>query len=123
MGVFEGRKDPLVWMRFSLLWNHWFLQRHPQKRIGGGESFEEAAFRFLAFTSQLTEKHGASPAAILRIAHGGILKVGLPGWLKNLNFELVRNTPIPFTSLINTTGARNKWVYLEGLETLTPAAG
>lgn len=75
------------------------------------------------FTSQLTEKHGASSAAILCIAHGGILKVGLPGLLENLSFEQVRDTPIPCTSHIKTVYAENKWVYLEGLENLTPVAG
>lgn len=123
VGPLEGRSDPLTWMRFSMLWNNWFYRKRLQKRIKGGESFTEAAARFLAFASSLVEQYGDSPVSILCIAHGGILKVGLPGLLENLSFEQVRDTPIHYAKLIKTTHLNNKWIYLEGLEGITAAVG
>ncbi len=116
-GVLEGRSDPLAWMRFSMLWNNWFYRQKPQKRLRGGESFTEAATRFVAFTDQLVKLYGNSPARILCIAHGGILKVGLPGLLENVNLELIRDIAIHYTTAIKTEYNEGKWVclYWEGI--------
>ena len=100
-GVLEGRSGFFAWLRFSRLWNQWFVRQHLNKRIRGGESFLEARQRFSAFIQQLAGRYSESGCRLLCIAHGGILWVGLSGLMEILTFDNVSSGPIPYTALIS----------------------
>lgn len=122
VGVLEGRSDPLAWMRFSILWKDWFYRRKAHKRIKRGESFHDAAARFSLFMAELTLLYGDTTARILCITHGGILKVGLPGLLANMDLEQVRDMRIDYTAVIKSEFKDGKWFCLDWEGVNPPAA-
>jgi probable phosphoglycerate mutase len=122
-GVLEGRSDPLTWLRFSMLWNNWFYRQKPQKRLRGGESFTEAADRFSTFTAKLAAQYGDTSSRVLCIAHGGILKVGLPGLLENVKLEQARDAAIVYTAVIKSEYCDGKWICLDWQGVIPAAVG
>ena len=109
-GELEGRSDQLAWMRFSSLWNHWFYRGHRDKRIKGGESYNEAAQRFSGFAAQLTALHADAQARVLCVTHGGLLRVGFSGLLENIDFVQARDYPIDYTTVITTVYTDGNWL-------------
>ena len=112
-GVLEGRSDPLTWMRFSSLWHGWFYRRKFDKRIRGGESYREAARRFSDFVAQVAPSAAGVNDRVLCITHGGLLRIGLPGLLCNMDFESIRDAPIQFTTIIKVSLENGAW-YCRG---------
>ena len=109
VGILEGRSGLVAWVRFADLWSNWFEKRLPEKRIKGGENFYEAQGRFISFMDQLSHLYGSSDARILCVTHGGILKVGLPALLDNLDFDRIRSLPINYAAAIITEYDGVKW--------------
>ena len=112
-GVLEGRSDLLAWMRFSSLWNGWFYRRQFDRRIKGGENYREASCRFTGFAERLVSSLAETGARVLCITHGGVLRVGLPGLISNMNFETIREKPIHYTTIIKVSLENGSW-YCRG---------
>ena len=72
------------------------------RRIEGGESFNDIRNRFVPFIERLISDYGASAANIVLVGHGGLYRCMLPLVLVNADFDFVLNQPMGNTVCIVT---------------------
>jgi probable phosphoglycerate mutase len=100
VGIYEGTTDPLGWELHRQVQDDWFLHQKWDRKMPGGESFEEIRARFVPFIEQLTENGRDSDRNLLLVAHGGLYVAMLPVILKNVDFAFARQHGFPYTTYV-----------------------
>lgn len=88
-GSAEGRADEVGWQMWRDLFDDWSVHRRRERRIEGGESFNDIRDRFAPFIENLVAQYGASDANLLCVAHGGVYWMMLPLVLTNVDHNLM----------------------------------
>ncbi|MGC1375845.1 MAG: histidine phosphatase family protein [Anaerolineales bacterium] len=99
-GILEGRSDEVAWQGWKELFDAWVARREWDRRIEGGESFQDIRARFEPFIAGLVKRYGDSDAAIACVAHGGVYGMMLPVVLKNVDVELVSRFGFEYTACV-----------------------
>jgi 2,3-bisphosphoglycerate-dependent phosphoglycerate mutase len=97
-GILEGRADEAAWAQHMAVFDAWVQRRDWERRIEGGESFNEIRDRFVPFVERLIAEYGESPANIVLVGHGGLYRCMLPLVLVNADFDFVLDQPMGNTA-------------------------
>ena len=92
-GILEGRSDPQAWKIHQQFFHDWIAAeaRNHDRAPEGGETFFQIRSRLADFVNGLVKQYGEdSTERVLCVSHGGILNLGLPGLLTNLDFDFLR---------------------------------
>jgi probable phosphoglycerate mutase len=87
VGVFEGRSDADSWEAFEELLDAWFNRHEWERRIEGGESFQDIQARFTPFIQDILAKDWPADCGVALVGHGGLYISMLPIVLKNVNHQ------------------------------------
>ncbi len=88
-GVAEGRTDEAAWQMWRGIVDDWLDRELLDRRIEGGESFQDLQARFVPFIESLTREYGDTDAGLICVAHGGVYWMMLPLVLKNVDHALI----------------------------------
>jgi broad specificity phosphatase PhoE len=100
LGILEGRSDDACWRAFDELVADWLERGLYDRRIEGGESFNDIRARFVPFVEGLLRQYGESEAEILCVAHGGLYWVMLPLAVQNIERSLLERHGLGYTTRI-----------------------
>ncbi len=89
VGLLEGKSDQESWALFENLQKRWEDPRNCNEKIEGGESFSDIQKRFSAFVTDVLYTHDAGDN-VLCVTHGGLLRIGLPAVLQNVDYSFAR---------------------------------
>ena len=89
VGILEGKSDPESWSLFEKLQKQWEHPQNHDEKIEGGESFSEIQRRFRDFVTGLAAINDTHEN-ILCVTHGGLLRIGLPAVLLNVDYAFAR---------------------------------
>lgn len=84
-GVVEGRGDPDAWRAHNdviAAWNH---DQAYDRRIEGGESFNDMRARFVPFVESVVDQYGGASRDLLCVGHGSLFTQMLPLVLPNID--------------------------------------
>lgn len=93
VGELEGMFDEDSWGKYFENERGWNDESKRGDSLINGESFTEIQARFAGFMRQLRER-GLYDSNVLIIAHGGLLKIGLPKAVANLDYTFTSANPI-----------------------------
>jgi broad specificity phosphatase PhoE len=96
-GELEGRGDEKAWRQHEDYIVNWLAGHRRDKCPQGGENFNDIRNRFVPFIEELIKKSSNSDKNSLLVTHGGILLVGLPHVLANVDFKRARTLPLDNT--------------------------
>jgi len=115
-GILEGRADEAAWQLHFAVFDAWVQHKDWERRIEGGESFNEIRDRFVPFIERLAADYGESLANIVLVGHGGLYRCMLPLVLVNVDFDFVVNQPMGNTACIvaETRPEGLTWIEWEG---------
>lgn len=99
-GILEGRADEAAWKLHFAVFDAWVQHKDWNRRIEGGESFNDIRDRFVPFIEHLIEEYGGSAANIVLVGHGGLYRCMLPLVLVNADSDFVLNQPMGNTACI-----------------------
>jgi probable phosphoglycerate mutase len=99
-GLLEGRGDTEAWDLHEQFIVDWLNGNRRDECPLGGESFEEIRDRFVRFIDSLVKDFGGSDENLLLVTHGGMLLLGLPHVLTNVDFPTARSLPLDNTIVI-----------------------
>ena len=99
-GNLEGRADDDAWQRWRELFDAWFIQKHWDQRIEGGESFFDVKKRFEPFIDGLVKLYTGSENEVVCVSHGGLYWMMLPVVLKNVTAELITKNGFKYSTCI-----------------------
>jgi probable phosphoglycerate mutase len=88
-GIAEGRGDSDAWQMHKNVVTAWNHDQDYDRRIEGGESFNDMVARFKPFVNSLVDEFGASGGNILCVTHGALLMQMLPYLTVNLDRAFV----------------------------------
>lgn len=83
-GLLEGHSDRQAWLDWQSMVDDWTVRGLWERRIEGGESFNDLRMRFIPFLSGLVHQFEQTGETILCISHGGLYRLMLPQVLGNL---------------------------------------
>jgi len=89
-GIMEGRGDEEAWQAHQTVVQAWDEGDY-DRRIAGGESFNDLQKRFVPFTKQLVSEFEDGDAIIVLLSHGGLLSQMLPLVLSNVDRTFTRD--------------------------------
>jgi probable phosphoglycerate mutase len=101
-GVLEGRGDEEAWALHEQFIVDWLSGHRRDEAPEGGESFHDIKNRLVPFVESLVNDYGGSDENLLLVTHGGILLLGLPHVLTNVDFTKARSLPLDNTIIIET---------------------
>jgi len=115
-GILEGRADEAAWQLHFAVFDAWVQHKDWERRIEGGESFNDIRDRFVPFVDHLIAEYGESPANIVLVGHGGLYRCMLPLVLANADSDFVLNQPMGNTACIvaETRPEGLTWIKWEG---------
>jgi broad specificity phosphatase PhoE len=115
-GILEGRADEAAWQLHFAVFDAWVQNKDLDRRIEGGESFNDIRNRFVPFIERLIADDGESAANIVLVGHGGLYRCMLPLVLANADFDFVLNQPMGNTACIiaETRPGGLTWIKWEG---------
>lgn len=87
-GIAEGRADLTGWQLWQGIVDDWVQRNLWDRRIEGGESFEDLRGRFVPFVEGLVRELGTTDVDLIFVGHGGIYYLMLPLVVKNVDREL-----------------------------------
>jgi 2,3-bisphosphoglycerate-dependent phosphoglycerate mutase len=99
-GLLEGRGDEEAWTIHQQFIRDWLDGRRRDQCPQGGETFEDIRDRFVPFMESLVKDFGGSDENPLLVTHGGMLLLGLPHVLTNVDFPAARSLPLDNTIVI-----------------------
>lgn len=112
-GILEGRSDPESWQMIGGLESEWFEKGNFDAKIEGGESFNDIVARFVPFVRQIVATHSASAGAILLVAHGATLRVGLSQLLTNVDYQTISDKPMGNACYIKVESLDGEFHYTD----------
>ncbi len=92
-GIMEGRSDQEAWQAHRGVMAAWDDQQDYERRIAGGESFEDMRERFVPFIKELIDEFQGEGDIIL-VGHGALLMQMLPVVLSNVDRAFTRDHPL-----------------------------
>lgn len=96
-GIAEGRADEDAWNLHGGIMAAWLERQEYDRRIEGGESFNDIRQRFVPFIEGLVSEHGAEPGGIVLVGHGGTFYCMLPLILNNIDSRFIAEHGIDHT--------------------------
>lgn len=111
-GVLEGRGDEEAWAQHEQFIVDWLSGHRRDEAPEGGESFHDIKNRLVPFIETLVKEYGSSDENLLLVTHGGILLLGLPHVLTNVDFTKARNLPLDNTIVIEAILSEQRLVCL-----------
>jgi len=97
-GVLEGRSDEAAWVEHDRWKKNWSSGRDLDKKLEGGESYEDVRERFVAFVKGLVARYGKTDAEFLLVTHGAAMLIGLPA-LFTVDQQSILNYGLGHTAL------------------------
>ena len=119
-GELEGHSDEKAWKIHEEYIVDWLAGSRRAKSPPGGESFNTILDRFVPFVEDLIRKFDSSDENLLLISHGGMLLLGLPHVLTNVDFIRARSLSLDNTILILAETAEGKLVCKSWGDILIP---
>ncbi len=101
-GIAEGRSDPEAWAMWKSLFEAWTERQECDRRIEGGESFNDIRQRFVPFIDEIIRTYRNTPENIMLVAHGGLFWTMLPVILSNVNYGFMEGHSFDYTTFIET---------------------
>ena len=111
-GVLEGRGDEEAWALHEQFIVDWLSGHRRDGAPAGGESFHDIKNRLVPFIESLVKEYGSHDENLLLVTHGGILLLGLPHVLTNVDFTKARSLPIDNTIIIEAILTEQRLVCL-----------
>jgi probable phosphoglycerate mutase len=111
-GVLEGRGDEEAWAIHQQFMRDWLAGRRRDQCPPGGETFEDIRDRFVPFIEFLVRDYGTRDENLLLVTHGGMLLLGLPHVLTNIDFAKARSLPLDNTLVIATEPSQGRLICL-----------
>ena len=99
-GVLEGRSDEQSWDVYREVVSAWLEHGDHDRRIEGGESFNDMRTRFVPFIADLIERRDGGKEDLVLVGHGGLYRCMLPLVLANVDDRFVAARSIGHTSPI-----------------------
>lgn len=112
-GILEGRADEVAWHMHFDVFDAWVHRGDWERRIEGGESFNDIRDRFVPFIKRLIAEFGDSEANIVCVGHGGLYRCMLPLVLTNADTEFVLSQPMGNTACIVAQSRPEGLVWIE----------
>ena len=109
-GVLEGRGDEEAWALHEQFIVDWLSRQRRDEAPEGGESFHDIKNRLVPFIESLVKEYGSHDENLLLVTHGGILLLGLPHVLTNVDFTKARSLPLDNTIIIVAEFSQGKLV-------------
>lgn len=109
-GNLEGREDTDAWQTHEHFIVEWLAGRRRDESPPGGETFNDIRNRFVPFIENLTREYGRTEEVVLLVTHGGILLLGLPHILSNVDFLKARTLPLDNTTIIEAEYSQGELV-------------
>ena len=111
-GIMEGRGDEEAWQAHQSVVQAWDDEDY-DRRIAGGESFNDLQKRFVSFIQKLVSEVGNGDAAIVLLSHGGLLSQMLPLVLSNIDRAFTRDHSLGNCACVVAIPQREKLVCIE----------
>jgi probable phosphoglycerate mutase len=108
-GVMEGRGDAEAWQTHHEVTEAWDAGDH-DRRIEGGESFNEVKARFVPFIQKLLEQFSPMSGDLVLISHGSTLHQMLPLVLINVDRNFTRKYPLANCACVLAVPHQSQWV-------------
>ncbi len=101
LGLLEGATGPETWAGYQALREEWIRHGHWERRIEGGESFEDMRARFVPFIRGLLAAENRDGGNKVLIGHGGVYACMLPLVLANVDLAAPSyHYPFPNTGYV-----------------------
>jgi broad specificity phosphatase PhoE len=121
VGESEGSSDPTAWGLYHEVDRAW--QRGEwDRRMPGGESFNEIRARFIPFIDGLLAQFSSSDEVIVLVGHGGLYRTMLPQVLVNITPQFAREFPLPYSGQVVAEPSAEGWVCVSWWESDAPRA-
>lgn len=98
VGIFEDTDDQRGWEMHRQIQHDWFVHKHLDHKLPGGESFLDIQARFVPFIQQLIQAAAYPSAAVVLVGHGGLYHAMLPLILQNIDYAFVTQHPFDNTA-------------------------
>lgn len=85
VGIWEGSSDPAGWAEYAAVNDAWMLRGEHDRRMQGGESYNEVRARFAGWLGELVYQYADSQEVLLLVGHGGLFRIMLPEVLVNVS--------------------------------------
>lgn len=99
VGELEGKSDSESWEKYFKCEKLWEVSANRNQRMENGESFSDIQVRFKQFIQSI--KDTAVHENVLVVSHGGLLKIGLPGVVSNMDYYFTNNNPLGNCELVS----------------------
>lgn len=100
VGIWEGSSDPAGWEEYRAVNEAWMLRGEYERRMQGGESFDEVYDRFSGWLGKLVSKYQNTSEALLLVGHGGLYRIMLPEVLVNVSAQFSLDHPLYYTGYV-----------------------
>ena len=90
----EGRGDEDAWSAHQAVIQAWDDEKDYNRRIAGGESFNDLQERFVSFIEYLVGEFAAGEGDLVLVSHGGLLHQMLPIVLSNVDRAFTQAYPL-----------------------------
>jgi len=114
-GILEGRSDQAAWAEHDSWKQNWVLGHDLDRRLEGGESYNDVRKRFVSFVGKLVRQYGKSEAEFLLVTHGAAMLIGLPAILSNADQQSIVEAGLGHTSLFTAEVQDGKLVWLRNM--------
>lgn len=99
VGELEGKSDSESWEKYFKCEKSWEVSANRNQKMENGESFIDIQARFEQFIQSIKNK--AVHENVLVVSHGGLLKIGLPGVVSNMDYCFTNNNPLGNCELVS----------------------
>jgi 2,3-bisphosphoglycerate-dependent phosphoglycerate mutase len=99
VGNLEGKSDPESWAKYAKYEKSWETIANRNQKMENGESFIDIELRFEKFIQSIQNE--AIQKNVLIISHGGLLKIGLPKVVSNMNYSFTNKNQLNNCDLVS----------------------
>ena len=100
VGDLEDKFDSKSWKLFFANEKDWQHEKNRNNKLNNGESFNEIQSRFQSFIHTIMNNEHLKDKNILVISHGGLLKIGAPKVMVNVDYTFTIANPLKNCDLI-----------------------
>jgi probable phosphoglycerate mutase len=121
-GVLEGAGGRDAARIYAEVLDDWVERYLWNRRIEGGESFNDIRRRFVPFVEALVDRPPEHQANSLLVAHGGVLRCMLPLVLANVDLEFSMSNRLGYAATVTAHAQPDRLVCLDWAGTPPPTA-
>lgn len=99
-GIWEGSADPAGWAEYAQVNDAWMLHAEYDRRMQGGESYNEVRARFTGWLGELVFRYAETDEVFLLVGHGGLFRIMLPEVLINVSHRFSLDHPFHNTGYV-----------------------